>query len=122
AACRYLAQAYEAALIEEGGCAASDIGPRERISIHRAIAERCLYGVDLTPMAVQLARLSIWLATLAADRPLSFLDHHLQCGNSLLGTWISCLRHAPIVRQRRSSPLPLFEHLPVSDALRDVLP
>ena len=69
AACRYLADAYEAALIGGGGCHASDIGEPERAAIRRTIAERCLYGVDLNPMAVQLARLSLWLAT-AADRPL----------------------------------------------------
>ena len=49
------------------------------------IASRCLFGVDLNPMAVQLARLSLWLATLAADKPLSFLDHHLVTGHSLVG-------------------------------------
>ena len=73
----------------------SDIGERERAAIRRTIAERCLYGVDLNPMAVQLARLSLWLTTLAADRPLSFLDHHLQVGDSLLGAWLAVLRRAP---------------------------
>ena len=47
-------------------------------------------------MAVQLARLSLWLATLAADRPLSFLDHHLQAGDSLIGAWLASLRRPPI--------------------------
>jgi hypothetical protein len=49
------------------------------------IAERCLYGVDLNPLAVELAKLSIWLVTLAKGRPLGFLDHNLRSGNSLLG-------------------------------------
>ena len=49
------------------------------------IAQRCLYGVDINPMAVQLGRLSLWLATLSADRPLTFLDHRLRAGNSLVG-------------------------------------
>ena len=71
-----------------------DIGERERAAIRRTVAERCLYGVDLNPMAVQLARLSLWLATLAGDRPLSFLDHRLQVGNSLLGAWLAFLRAA----------------------------
>ena len=54
-------------------------------------------------MAVQLARLSLWLATLAADKPLSFLDHHLQVGDSLLGAWLSSLRSAaePVAVDRR---------------------
>lgn len=51
----------------------------------RLIAERCLYGVDLNPLAVELAKLSIWLVTLAKGRPFGFLDHSLRCGNSLLG-------------------------------------
>ncbi|GEM90046.1 Eco57I restriction-modification methylase domain-containing protein [Oceanithermus desulfurans] len=51
---------------------------------HR-VAERCLYGVDLNPMAVELAKLSIWIAAASSDRPLSFLDHHLKVGNSLVG-------------------------------------
>ena len=58
----------------------------ERIIIaRRLIAERCLYGVDLNPLAVELAKLSIWLVTLAKDRPFGFLDHNLRCGDSLLG-------------------------------------
>jgi hypothetical protein len=51
----------------------------------RLIAERCLYGVDLNPLAVELAKLSIWLVTMAKDRPFGFLDHNLRCGDSLLG-------------------------------------
>ncbi|MGE6497660.1 Eco57I restriction-modification methylase domain-containing protein [Cupriavidus metallidurans] len=58
----------------------------ERIIIaRRLIAERCLYGVDLNPLAVELAKLSIWLVTLAKGRPFGFLDHNLRCGDSLLG-------------------------------------
>lgn len=55
------------------------------IIARRLIAERCLYGVDLNPLAVELAKLSIWLVTLAKDRPFGFLDHNLRSGNSLLG-------------------------------------
>ena len=51
----------------------------------RLIAERCLYGVDLNPLAVELAKLSIWLVTLAKGRPFGFLDHNLRCGDTLLG-------------------------------------
>ena len=60
--------------------------PEDRLVIaRRLIAERCLYGVDLNPLAVELAKLSIWLVTLAKGRPFGFLDHNLKCGNSLLG-------------------------------------
>ena len=112
AACRILADAYEAALVRAGGCHPSDIGDAERAAIRRTIAERCLYGVDLNPMAVQLARLSLWLATLAADRPLSFLDHRLQVGDSLLGAWLAhAAASAGTRRRRRARPqrLPLFD-------------
>ncbi|WP_027474646.1 Eco57I restriction-modification methylase domain-containing protein [Curvibacter gracilis] len=57
------------------------------IVARRLIAERCLYGVDLNPLAVELAKLSIWLVTLAKGRPFGFLDHNLRCGDSLLGIY-----------------------------------
>ena len=44
----------------------------------RLVAERCLYGVDLNPLAVELAKLSLWLTTLSKGRPFDFLDHHLE--------------------------------------------
>lgn len=55
------------------------------IEAKRLVAERCLYGVDKNPMAVELAKLSLWLVTLAGGRPFAFLDHCLGCGDSLLG-------------------------------------
>ena len=51
----------------------------------RRVVQSCVYGVDLNPLAVDLAKLSLWLSTLASDRPLSFLDHHLRTGNALVG-------------------------------------
>lgn len=51
----------------------------------RLIAERCLYGVDINPLAVELAKLSIWLVTLSKGRPFGFLDHNLRYGDTLLG-------------------------------------
>ncbi len=63
------------------------IPPDEDEILHarRLIAQRCLYGVDKNPMAVDLAKLSLWLATLAKDHPFTFLDHALRCGDSLVG-------------------------------------
>ena len=58
----------------------------ERIAIaRRVIADRCLYGVDINPMAVEMAKLSLWLITVDANRPFTFLDHAFKCGDSLLG-------------------------------------
>ena len=51
----------------------------------RYVADRCLCGVDLNPMAVEMAKLSLWLATMQKDRPFTFLDHALRVGDSLLG-------------------------------------
>ena len=51
----------------------------------RLVAQRCLYGVDKNPFAVNLAKLSLWLVTLAKDLPFTFVDHALKCGDSLVG-------------------------------------
>ena len=60
--------------------------PEERaILARRMVAEKCIYGVDMNPLAVELAKLSLWLTTLAKDRPFGFLDHNLKNGDSLLG-------------------------------------
>ncbi len=60
--------------------------PEERLALaRRLVAERCLYGVDFNPMAVEMAKLSLWLVTLHKHRPFTFLDHSIKCGDSLLG-------------------------------------
>lgn len=61
----------------------------------RRIAERCLFGVDYNPTAASLARVALWIESLAGDRPLSYFDHHVRCGNALLGTWLERLDKAP---------------------------
>ena len=77
---------------------AGDIVEADRADLARAVAEQCLYGIDRNPTAVQLARLSLWLTTLAANRPLTFLDHHLAVGNSLIGARLADLGQAPAGR------------------------
>ncbi|MBN8656225.1 MAG: restriction endonuclease [Anaerolineae bacterium] len=52
----------------------------------RLVAERCIYGVDKNPLAVEIAKLSLWLVTLAKEKPFTFLDHALKCGDALVGT------------------------------------
>ena len=58
----------------------------ERLAVaRRLVADRCLYGVDVNAMAVEMAKLSLWLVTLEKNRPFTFLDHAIKCGDSLLG-------------------------------------
>ena len=61
----------------------------DRHIIRRLVLKRCIYGVDKNPMAVELAKVSLWLHTFTVGAPLSFLDHHLRCGDSLFGAWVS---------------------------------
>ncbi len=56
--------------------------------VRRLALKRCVFGVDKNPMAVELAKVSLWLHTFTAGAPLSFLDHHLRCGDSLYGEWV----------------------------------
>lgn len=102
-ACRFLsARLVEAWAIEEGAGRVVDLTgqvhePRTSVetmpagvemraeNARRIVAERCLYGVDLNPLAVELAKLSLWLVTLSKGRPFGFLDHNLRRGDSLLG-------------------------------------
>ena len=67
----------------------------------RRVVESCVYGVDLNPMAVELAKLSLWLHTVAKGEPLSFLDHHIRCGNSLIGAKIESLSNLPELKKTR---------------------
>ena len=61
-------------------------GAEERLAYaRRLVAQRCLYGVDKNPLAVEMAKLSLWLLTLAKDKPFTFLDHAIRCGDSLVG-------------------------------------
>jgi len=88
----------------------------------RRIAERCLYGVDLNPTAVQLARVALWIESAAGDRPLTYFDHHVRCGNSILGTWMERLEEPPVPLQgehsnRHQEALPFQEH--VRQAIRE---
>ena len=67
----------------------------------REVVRRCIYGVDLNPMAVELAKLSMWLSTVAANKPLTFLDHHLKVGNSLIGAKVNDLKILPTLEKKR---------------------
>lgn len=85
-ACRQLADALEGAW-KRRPVDRPEIPPDESENLHarRLVAQRCLYGVDKNPFAVALAKLSLWLVTLAKDHPFTFLDHALRQGDSLVG-------------------------------------
>jgi hypothetical protein len=95
AATEYLAKAYHTAVLRESSGREGVKGEADLTRYKRLVAERCIYGVDLNPMAVELAKLSMWLYTMDRGRPLSFLDHHLKCGNAVIGAWIEDLGAPP---------------------------
>jgi len=97
AACRYLAdrvveawdtegdlEASRALAHRSGGAADAEIEPVV-LRARRLVAEHCLYGVDVNPLAVEMAKLSMWLVTMDRERPFGFLDDRFICGDSLLG-------------------------------------
>jgi len=91
-ACRFLGDQLVAAWHREG---AVDLAPKGDDLVMRArrlVAQRCLYGVDKNPFAVSLAKLSLWLVTLARQEPFTFLDHALRCGDSLVGLDLAQMR------------------------------
>ena len=95
----------------------------DRHIVRRMVLKRCVYGVDKNPMAVELAKVSLWLHTFTVGAPLSFLDHHLRCGDSLFGTWVgaairtteeksSLFLRGPLARATRAAaPMQIIEGL-----------
>ena len=69
--------------------------PRLKAVLRRYVVERCIYAVDVDPLAVELCRLSLWIETMDRTLPFGFLDHKIKCGNSLIGAWFDQFRHYP---------------------------
>ncbi len=69
--------------------------PRLKAVLRRHVVERCIYAVDLDPLAVELCRLSLWIETMDRTLPFGFLDHKIKCGNALIGAWFDQFRHYP---------------------------
>ncbi|MFJ1779963.1 Eco57I restriction-modification methylase domain-containing protein [Streptomyces anulatus] len=92
-ACRYLSERVVEAWDRDGmpDAVGARLGEHREdrdvklLEARRMVADRCLYGVDMDEMAVELAKLSLWLVTLAKGRPFNFVDHALRCGDSLIG-------------------------------------
>ncbi|MGV8127272.1 MAG: Eco57I restriction-modification methylase domain-containing protein [Methanothrix sp.] len=106
----YLARA----LVEAWATARKEDAKNKEIAEHdiqwarREVVRKCIYGVDLNPMAVELAKLALWLTTAAANKPQSFLDHHLRCGNSLVGIDLDSLIVLPTPGKAQASLAAFF--------------
>ena len=74
-----------------------DFEPRLRAVLRRHVVERCIYAVDIDPLAVELCRLSLWIETMDRGLPFGFLDHKVKCGNSLVGAWFDQFAHYPVM-------------------------
>ncbi len=90
-------------IVQDEGQFTNEWAKREAVS-------HCIYGVDLNELAVELAKVSLWLRTIAREKPLSFLDHRLKQGNSLVGARLSDLKHFPGVNSvpKDQATLPSF--------------
>jgi hypothetical protein len=73
-----------------------EFAERVQALLRRHIVERCIYGVDINPLAIEFARVSLWVETLDPELPFSFLDHKIKVGNALIGCRIDELEHYPI--------------------------
>jgi hypothetical protein len=69
--------------------------------LRRYVVERCLYGVDLSPLAVELAHMSLWIETMDREMPFTFLDHKIKVGNALVGGWFDTFLEYPIMSWMR---------------------
>jgi hypothetical protein len=87
----------------------------------RRVVESCIYGVDSNPLAVELAKLSLWLTCIAIDEPLNFLDHHLRCGNSLLSVRPGELVQRPTKPTTEQQQLVLEISKGLTGVLREVI-
>lgn len=79
--------------ILESNCWENDEINADVMYWRRKVVENCIYGIDINNLSVLLARLSLWLISMSNDKALSFLDHHLKCGNSLMGTTLEKLQY-----------------------------
>ena len=106
----------------ERGCWRVDAAQLDdRHIVRRMVLKRCVYGVDKNSMAVELAKVALWLHTFTVGAPLGFLDHHLRCGDSLFGSWVAqgvdkagaaLFLHTPLERAKKAAtPMQEVERL-----------
>ncbi|MEP2942344.1 MAG: hypothetical protein ABJO72_00945 [Hyphomicrobiales bacterium] len=97
---------------EDGDWIVDDEQLDDKHIIRRMVLKRCVYGVDKNVMAVELAKVALWLHSFTVGAPLSFLDHHLRCGDSLFGSWVNKGIQAV---NTYGSPLLMYE--PIKEAI-----
>lgn len=102
AALRWLTDALGQSLVVHDQIAAHEQhDPKRKVLLARQIAERCVHGVDIDPVAVELARLALWLEVGDAQLGFDCLDHALRCGNALVGGWMDTVAGYPIMAWER---------------------
>jgi len=109
---RQLAAALVQAWARSGTTPPSDADPL--LVASRRVAERCVYGVDKNPRAVQLARLSLWLITSSAELPFTFVDHNLKAGDALVGLTleqVAAFDYAPTKKRQEDLQTPVFRQV-----------
>ena len=116
--CRQLAERLLESWKRHGGRPETPVVEDELVLARRTVAQKCLYGVDRNPMAVDLAKMSLWLATLAKDEPLTFVDHALRDGDSLVG--LTLRQIAAFTWKRGALPRQLELNTKVVDAVERV--
>jgi len=79
-----------------------EFSERVQALLRRHVVERCIYGVDINPLAIEFARVSLWVETLDPELPFSFLDHKIKVGNALIGCWLDRFEHYPIKAWERN--------------------
>jgi hypothetical protein len=87
----------------------------------RRVVEACIYGVDVNPLAVELAKLSLWLTCIAVDEPLNFLDHHLRTGNSLLWANPGEMHHLPLATEAEKKQITFNLGERMAEAIKAVI-
>jgi hypothetical protein len=99
-----------------------DFDDRLKARLRRYVVERCLYGVDLNPLAIELARMSLWIETMDARLPFGFLDHKLRTGNTLVGCWFDRFGDYPVMAWEREGGdkdyLPINPHTNWTESIK----
>ncbi len=128
AALRFLTDALYAAHHHHGRVMPADGDElRFKALLRRQVVERCIYGVDIDPLAVELCRLALWIETMDRTLPFSFLDHKIKAGNSLIGAWFDTYQYYPAMAWKhrdalkRSKEIKAFVKSALTPDLRDVL-